>query len=54
MDMYYEHKPDNVTNNESTVLMWDVPIIMDRSTPANGPDIILHNKQENICLLIDI
>jgi hypothetical protein len=34
--------------------MWDVPIITDRTIRANQPDIVLHDKKENTCLLITI
>ena len=34
--------------------MWDVPVITDRTTLANRPDIILHDKKEKTCLLIDV
>jgi len=34
--------------------MWYVPVITDRTILANPPDIVLHDKKEKICLLIDI
>jgi hypothetical protein len=34
--------------------MWDVPAITDRTILANRPDILLHDKKEKTCLLIDI
>jgi hypothetical protein len=34
--------------------MWDVPVITDRMILANRPDTVLHDKEEKICLLIDI
>jgi glutamyl-tRNA reductase len=34
--------------------MWDIPVITDRTIPANRADVALHDKKENTCLLIDI
>lgn len=51
---YYEHQPDRVVNIEDVSIMWDVPIITDRTILANRPDIVLHNKKDRTCLLIDI
>lgn len=53
-DKYYEHSPDKVTQHNNVILLWDVPIITDRTILANRPDIVLHDKQKNECLLIDI
>lgn len=55
---YYEHIPETITNiknkdNEVTV-MWDLPIITDRQINANRPDIVVHDKKNKTCQLIDI
>jgi hypothetical protein len=34
--------------------MWDIPVITDRKILANRPDVVLHDKTENTCLLIGI
>jgi hypothetical protein len=34
--------------------MWYVPVIADRMILTNPSDIVLHDKKEKICLLIDI
>jgi len=51
---YYEHQPMKVINENNCIIMWDVPIITDRTIQANRPDIVLHNKNEKTCMLIDI
>jgi glutamyl-tRNA reductase len=33
--------------------MWETLGITDRTIPANRPDVALHDKKENTCLLID-
>ena len=48
---YCEHIPDRAINVNGTTGMWDVPVITDRTVPANRPDRVLHN---NTCLLINI
>jgi hypothetical protein len=42
-----------VTNVSVTNIMWDVLVITDRTILANWSDIVLHDKKERTCLLID-
>ncbi len=51
---YYKHEPEKVINVNDNTIMWDVPIVTDRTILANRPDIVLHDKIEKTCLLIDI
>ena len=53
-DRYCELIPNRVININGTTGMWDVPVITDRTVPANRPDAGLHDKTEKTCLLIDI
>jgi len=53
-DRYCEHIPDRVINVNGTTVTWDVPVITDRTVPANRPDALLLDKTEKTCLLIDI
>jgi hypothetical protein len=53
-DKYYEHVPKRVINVNGTAVMWGVPVTTDRTILANRPDTVLHDKEEKICLLIDI
>ena len=43
-----------VLNANGTTFMWNVPGTTDRTKPANGPDILLYDKEEKTCLLINI
>jgi hypothetical protein len=52
-DKYYEHIPERVLNINDTTLMCITLVIIDRTILANYPDIILHDKKEKTCLLID-
>lgn len=51
---FYEHEPEKVINVNVNIIMWDVPIVIHRTILANRPDIVLHDKKEKTCLLIDI
>ena len=54
-DKYCEHTiPERAINVNGTVIVWDVAAVTDRTILANRPDILLHDKEENTCLLIDI
>ena len=35
-------------------ILWDTPIQTDREIKANRPDIVVKDKQEKSCLLIDM
>jgi len=44
-DKYCEHIPGIVINVNGTTVMWDVPVITDRTILANQPHTVLHNKE---------
>jgi len=37
-----------------TTIMWALPVTTDRKILANRPGILVHDKQEETCLIIDI
>lgn len=51
---WYEHTPENVVSSENVVLIWDTGVQTDNSIPSNRPDIIIKNKLERTCMLIDV
>ena len=53
-ERWYEHEPKAVTKNDSITLLWDMPIHNDRTIAANRSDIVLKNKKDKTCLLIDM
>ena len=53
-DKWYEHAPDSVSENEEVKLLWGVNIQCDHVTEARRPDIVVVNKQEKKCTIIDI
>jgi hypothetical protein len=54
IDKYCEHILDRVINVNGTTGIWDVPVITDRTVPANRPYRVPQDKTEKTCLLIDI
>ena len=53
-ERYYEHEPSTVTENEKVTILWDMPIQTDREIKANRPDIVVKDKENKTCLLIDM
>ena len=53
-DKWYEHEPDTVKDNEEVTILWDMQVHTDRIIKPNKPDIIIKNKKEKSCMLIDM
>lgn len=53
-DNWYEHHPEPVTEGQDVTILWDFPIHTDRTIQANRPDIVVKDKKNNNCLLIDM
>ena len=53
-EKYYDHQPASVTENESATLLWDFSIHTDREINANRPDIVIKDKKEQRCILVDV
>ena len=53
-ERWYEHEPKTVTENDSVTILWDMPIHTERTIAANRLDIVLKNKKDKTCLLIDM
>ena len=51
---WYDHQPETVTENEKVTILWDMQVHTDKTIKANKPDIIIKDKQEKTCLLIDM
>ena len=51
---WYGHKPDPVCDSEKFKLLWGFKIEMDHHIEHNKPDILLLNKEERSCWIIDI
>ena len=53
-ERWYEHEPKTVNGKDSITILWDMLIHTDRTITANRPDIVLKNKKDKTCLLIDM
>jgi hypothetical protein len=53
-EKWYQHQPRSVEENDNMVIMWDFPIITDRTIYSNRPDIVYHDKNNKKCYLIDV
>ena len=51
---WLEHHPQAVVEGDNVTILWDFPIHTDRTIQANRPDIIVKDRIENTCLLIDM
>lgn len=53
-EKYYQHQPEKVVNVDDVTITWDLPVITDRTIPANRPDIVVHNRKNKECLLVEV
>ena len=49
-----EHEPATATETQRATIPWDTPIQTDKEIKANRPDIVVKDKKERTCLLIDM
>jgi len=53
-DKWYTHIPKPVCEDGDVTLLWHQAVHTDREVTANRPDIIIKNKKEKTCMLIDV
>ena len=51
---WYDQKPDQVCDSEKYKLLWDFKIQTDQRMDHNKPHVVLLNKEERPCLIIDV
>ena len=51
---WYEHARERLVEKEEVKILWDVMIQCDREINTGKPDIVLGNKNERSCAIIDI
>ena len=52
-DKWYEHEPENVLENEDYKILWDFSIQTDHVIEARRPDLVVVDKKERSCKIID-
>ena len=50
----YEHRPEGVIENDEVKILWDLMIQCDRMVEYQKPDIVVIEKKERRCLVIDV
>ena len=50
---WYHHKPDPVCHTEKYKLSWDFKIQLGHHIEHNKPDIVLLNKEDKSCIIVD-
>ena len=53
-EKWHEHAPECLAEDEEVKILWDVMIQFDGEIMARKPDIVVVNKNERICAIIDI
>ena len=53
-DKWYEHSPKAVMEDNVIKLLWDVSIQCDHVIEARRPDIVIINKLDRTCFIVDI
>ena len=51
---WYQHETPPVLENDRATILWDFSIQTDRTIKANRPDIVIKDKTEKTCLLLDV
>lgn len=51
---WYKHKPESVVRNDRYTVLYNEQVHTDRMISANKPDIIIKDKQNKQCQLIDV
>ena len=53
-DKWYEHVPLGCVENDTIKLLWDINVQCDHVIEARRPDIILVDKENKVCTIIDV
>ena len=51
---WFEHVPEKSMDYEDLTITYDLPMITDTHTPANRPDIVIHDRKQKTAFLIDV
>ena len=51
---WYEHHPEPITEGKNVTILWDFPVHTDRMILVNRPDIVVNDRRNSTCLLIDM
>jgi len=54
VDKWYEHEPESVLENEDYKILWDFSIQTDHVIEARRPDLVVVDKKDRTCKIIDV
>ena len=52
-EKWYEHKPEIVMENDKCKKLWDLKVQTDHDIYGRRPDVIVIQKDKNLCQIID-
>ena len=52
-EKWYKHKPDVVMENDKCKILWDFTIQTDHEIYGRRPDVIVVQKDKNLCQIIN-
>ena len=52
-EKWYEHQPESVYENDDYKVLWDFNIQTDHVIEARRPDLVIINKQDRMCQIVD-
>ena len=52
-EKWYEHKPEVVMENHKCKILWDFTVQTDHEIRGRRPDVVVVQKDENLCQIID-
>ena len=53
-EKWYDHIPEGAVENDKVKLLWDMNIRCDNMIKARRPDIVVIDKKERVCIIVDI
>jgi len=53
-DKWYTHMPKPMYEEGDATVLWNQAVLTDREVTANRPHIIIKNKKEKTCTLLDV
>ena len=53
-ECWYQHKPEQVRDNEKATILWYSAIITYRHVPCNKPHKVIQEKKPDSCQIIDV
>ena len=53
-DKWYDHAPEGVMENDQVKVLWDFRVQTDHHLEHNRPDIVVLEKEERTCSVIDV